>query len=68
METNITKSGMDTMHKRRETMADGRRYVIYYTFSNNSNKDESAAPAVDLKFDEKASEAEKLNTETEKNV
>ncbi len=22
------------MRKRRETMADGRRYIIYYTFSN----------------------------------
>ncbi len=22
------------MHKRRETMADGRRYIIYYTFGN----------------------------------
>jgi len=22
------------MHKRRETMADGKRYIIYYTFSD----------------------------------
>ncbi len=22
------------MHKRRETMADGRRYIIFYTFGN----------------------------------
>jgi hypothetical protein len=22
------------MHKRRETMADGKRYIIYYTFGN----------------------------------
>ena len=22
------------MHKRRETMADGRRYIIYYTFGD----------------------------------
>ena len=23
------------MHKRRETMADGKRYIIYYTFGGN---------------------------------
>ena len=25
-------SGLGEMHARRETMADGRRYIIYYTF------------------------------------
>ena len=26
------------MHKRRETMADGKRYIIYYTFSDEKNE------------------------------
>ncbi|CAN5705102.1 hypothetical protein BH24ACI1_BH24ACI1_05780 [soil metagenome] len=26
------------MHKRRETMADGRRYIIYYTFGNEETE------------------------------
>jgi|GEM_PF-1794476 len=25
------------MHKRREAMADGKRYIIYYTFGNDGN-------------------------------
>ena len=25
------------MHKRRETMADGKRYIIYYTFGDEAN-------------------------------
>ena len=26
------------MHKRRETMADGRRYIIYYTFGDEETE------------------------------
>jgi hypothetical protein len=26
------------MHKRRETMADGRRYIIFYTFRNEETE------------------------------
>ncbi len=26
------ETSVGEMHKRRETMADGRRYIIYYTF------------------------------------
>ena len=32
------------MHKRRETMADGKRYIIYYTFG-----DEETAPSKEVK-------------------
>jgi hypothetical protein len=28
-------TGIGAMQKRRETMADGRRYIIYYTFGEN---------------------------------
>lgn len=27
------------MHKRRETMADGKRYIIYYTFDGGGNSE-----------------------------
>lgn len=27
------------MHKRRETMTDGRRYIIYYNFENNDESE-----------------------------
>ncbi len=30
--------GISEMHKRRETMADGRRYIIYYTFGNKETE------------------------------
>ena len=33
------------MHKRRETMPDGRRYIIFYTFG----KEEAAAPESEVK-------------------
>ena len=29
-----TEQSVGEMHKRRETMADGRRYIIYYTFGD----------------------------------
>lgn len=31
------KSSVDAMHKRRVVMADGRRYLIYYTFETDKN-------------------------------
>lgn len=30
------------MHKRRETMPDGKRYIIYYTFENEADETESS--------------------------
>jgi hypothetical protein len=30
------------MHKRREIMADGRRYIIYYTFGADETADAAA--------------------------
>ncbi|HEX8638761.1 MAG TPA: hypothetical protein VF692_11900 [Pyrinomonadaceae bacterium] len=33
------------MHKRRELMADGRRYIIYYTFGENAGKSAAEANA-----------------------
>ena len=35
---------VDEMHKRRETMPDGKRYIIYYTFG-----DEKAEPQKEVK-------------------
>ncbi len=29
------------MHKRRETMADAKRYIIYYTFGNKETKQQN---------------------------
>ncbi|HEX8367979.1 MAG TPA: hypothetical protein VF604_05515 [Pyrinomonadaceae bacterium] len=31
------KTSVGEMHKRREAMADGRRYIIYYTFGESEN-------------------------------
>ncbi len=33
-EKNQAEKPVGEMHKRREIMADGRRYIIYYTFGN----------------------------------
>ncbi len=32
------EKGIGEIHKRRETMADGRRYIIYYTFGNKETE------------------------------
>ena len=32
------EKGIGEMHKRRETMADGRRYIIFYTFGNEETR------------------------------
>ena len=32
------ESGIGQMHKRREKMADGKRYIIYYTFGEGSEE------------------------------
>ena len=46
METEEKKAenAVGEMHKRRETMPDGKRYIIYYTFGGE-NENENAAPA-----------------------
>ncbi|HEX8733918.1 MAG TPA: hypothetical protein VF721_01255 [Pyrinomonadaceae bacterium] len=31
------KTSVGEMRKRRETMADGKRYIIYYTFGDEGN-------------------------------
>jgi hypothetical protein len=41
------------MRRRRETMADGRRYIIYYTFENAAETEKRAA-----KIENAAEEAE----------
>jgi hypothetical protein len=33
-------SSVGEMHKRRETMADGKRYIIFYTFGEEGEKNE----------------------------
>ena len=33
--------GDGEMHKRRETMPDGKRYIIYYTFGGDDGENES---------------------------
>ena len=36
------------MHKRRETMSDGKRYLIYYTFGSNTEaSDAEVKPSAD---------------------
>ena len=37
-----TKTGVGEINKRRETMADGRRYIIYYTFGETIETPEKA--------------------------
>lgn len=38
----MTETIVGEMHKRREKMADGRRYIIYYTFGDdNGSRGES---------------------------
>lgn len=32
---------VEPLHKRRETMADGRRYIIYYTFGDDATGEKS---------------------------
>jgi len=32
------KNKVGEMHKRRETMTDGRRYIIFYTFGNEETE------------------------------
>ena len=43
MENRETKpeTSVGEMRKRRETMADGRRYIIYYTFGDGSENSEA---------------------------
>ena len=36
-ETNTKSENVGEMHKRREIMADGKRYLIYYTFGAGQN-------------------------------
>jgi hypothetical protein len=51
------------LHKRRELMADGRRYIIYYTFGENAG--ESAAQPNDrLRLDENKVTTEVTTAET----
>ena len=38
-ENNERGSTVGEMHSRREQMADGRRYIVYYTFSENDEDD-----------------------------
>jgi hypothetical protein len=41
MENNEEKTAeqpVGEMHKRRETMPDGKRYIIYYTFGDEKNE------------------------------
>lgn len=35
------ETSVGEMHKRRETMADGRRYIIYYTFGDGGENAET---------------------------
>lgn len=38
------KTSVGEMRKDRETMADGRRYIIYYTFGNDAETTETTMP------------------------
>ncbi len=41
------------MRKNRETMADGRRYIIYYTFENAAETSEKMPVDLNLKTEER---------------
>jgi hypothetical protein len=45
------------MHKRRETMADGKRYIIYYTFGDGGEDSAAVTPKIS---DEKPEESENV--------
>lgn len=50
-ETAKLKTSIGEMQKRRVTMADGRRYLIYYTFDGESKRQlsEKSLPETDVK-------------------
>lgn len=48
------------MHKRRELMADNRRYIIYYTFGDNRD-----AAQVEAKTEKDAPVAKTVNSDSE---
>ena len=37
----LAETSVGEMHKRRETMPDGRRYIIYYTFGGEVGNSET---------------------------
>jgi hypothetical protein len=43
-ENQENKLDISEMHKRRETMADGKRYIIYYTFGESAVQSGDNAP------------------------
>jgi hypothetical protein len=44
-----SKENVGEMHKRRETMPDGKRYIIFYTFGNAENDVELQKPVSKIK-------------------
>ncbi|MEP7213301.1 MAG: hypothetical protein ABI791_09515 [Acidobacteriota bacterium] len=42
-EFTLQGTGVGEMHARREVMADGRRYIIYYTFGTDDNADNGSS-------------------------
>ncbi|HYP50762.1 MAG TPA: hypothetical protein VEQ34_07460 [Pyrinomonadaceae bacterium] len=54
----IAETSVGEMRKRRETMPDGKRYIIYYTFDGGGENSETMTP--------KTSETE--NAEASENV
>ena len=48
------------MHKRRELMADNRRYIIYYTFGENVG-----AMRTEMKSEQNAPVTETINSDSE---
>lgn len=55
MENQETKhdESVGEMHKNRELMADGRRYIIYYTFGNNEETAKEMPEDFNLKTEER---------------
>ncbi len=47
-EENKPEENVGEMHKRRELMADGRRYIIYYTFGDNNEIPQTEEVASDV--------------------
>lgn len=63
-ETEKLKTSIGEMHKRRETMADGRRYIIYYTFGNSQSAEleceQTENPKSNIKDPKSGSEVENV--------
>ncbi len=55
----------DAMHKRQETMPDGKRYIIYYTFGENGEEIKCGGEAAAAASEISAPEAQEKEAKTD---